>query len=407
MASVLNFFRRQLTAYRNLGVEPGMADFEKRSHYIFNFMLALTLAITVVYATIPYFVLNITHVGLNHVINGSLFIGYAFCVALVYFRKPLASRLIFTTLVQGHIFVFTLLLGWQIGNYLFYLALPALPYVLFHKSRFGIAYAFLTGVLGFGASFAVKKYNLQFVAVTPAMYDGLFLIAFASSFSVVFMVVRLFFKLSRETEIRLQHEKRRSERLLLNILPAEIAERLQNGENTIADHYPKVYVLFADIVGFTQLSSQTTPDEVVRRLNEVFSLIDILVEKYDVEKIKTIGDAYMVVAGIPKSRHDDAGRILGFAKEMLEMVKTMNALELRIGIDVGEATAGVIGTKKFIFDLWGDTVNTASRMESHGEPGKIHVTERVVAGLGGEFAIEERGKIIIKGKGEMKTFFVG
>lgn len=402
MSAAIHYLRRQLTAFRNLGIEPGMADFEKRSHYIFNFLLALTLSITVIYATIPYFVLKITHVGLNHLINGTLLVGYSCCILLVRNRKPFAARIVFTTLVQGHIFVFTFLLGWEIGNYLFYLALPALPYVLFHNSRFGIIYSFVTGLIGFAASFLVKKADLHLVAVTTEMHDGLFLIAFASSFSVIYMVVRLFFKLSRETELRLQHEKKKSERLLLNILPAEIAERLQNGENTIADHYPRVFVLFADIVGFTQLSAATSPGEIVRKLNEVFSLIDVLVEKYDVEKIKTIGDAYMVVAGIPVARADDAERMLGFAKEMLEMVKTMNSLELRIGIDVGEATAGVIGTKKFIFDLWGDTVNTAS----HGEPGKIHVTGRVAKALGEKFAIAERGKMVIKGKGEMQTFFV-
>lgn len=165
-------------------------------------------------------------------------------------------------------------------------------------------------------------------------------------------------------------------------------------------------MVFADIVGFTEISARTPPGELVRRLNEVFSLIDILVEKYDLEKIKTIGDAYMVVAGIPQARPDDLSRIIRFAREILEMVHASNALQLRIGIDVGEATAGVIGTKKFIFDLWGDTVNTASRMESHGEPGKIHVTERVANQLGDEFKKTERGKMLVKGKGEMTTYFI-
>ena len=164
--------------------------------------------------------------------------------------------------------------------------------------------------------------------------------------------------------------------------------------------------LFADIVGFTEISAKTPPGELVRRLNEVFSLIDILVEKYDLEKIKTIGDAYMVVAGIPRAKSDDADRIVHFAKEIIEMVHASNALQLRIGIDLGEATAGVIGTKKFIFDLWGDTVNTASRMESHGEPGKIHVTERVALRLSSDFKKIPRGKMPVKGKGEMETFFV-
>ncbi len=392
--------------YRSIGVRADMPEYEKRSYYIFNTLLLVVLAITLIYAFVPYFLLHIQHVLQNHIINSALFVGYLFCIFLAKWDKPLAARLFFTTLVQGHIFIFTLLIGWDIGNYLFYLALPAIPFVLFHNSRFGVAYAFITGLIGFSASYYIKKTGFHLIRVAPELYDGLFLIAFVSTFTVIFMVVKLFFKLSRHSEERLNLEKRRSERLLLNILPQDIAARLQKGESTIADHYDPVIVLFADIVGFTEISARTPPGEVVRKLNEVFSLIDILVEKYDLEKIKTIGDAYMVVAGIPKARPDDVDRIVHFAKQILEMVHTSNALQLRIGIDIGEVTAGVIGTKKFIFDLWGDTVNTASRMESHGEPGKIHVTERVAAKLGPDFKKIERGKMLVKGKGEMSTYFV-
>lgn len=393
-------------AYRNIGVSDGMPEYEKRSYYIFNVLIAIVMGITLVYAFVPYFVLHIQHKALNNIINWSLFSGYLSCILLAYWNKPLAARLIFTTLVQIHIFIFTLLIGWDIGNYLFYLALPALPYVIFYNNRFGVFYGFFTGLIGFCASYYVKKTGFRLVNVTPEMYDGLFLLAFTSTFIVILLVVKLFFKLSRHSEERLNLEKQRSERLLLNILPGDIAQRLQKGETTIADHYDPVVVVFADIVGFTEISARTPPGELVGRLNEVFSLIDILVEKYDLEKIKTIGDAYMVVAGIPQARPDDLSRIIRFAREILEMVHASNALQLRIGIDVGEATAGVIGTKKFIFDLWGDTVNTASRMESHGEPGKIHVTERVASQLGDEFKKTERGKMLVKGKGEMTTYFV-
>jgi adenylate cyclase len=402
----MNSLKRWIQSYRSIGISDGMPEFEKRSYYIFNFLLAITLFITVIYAFVPYFFLHIQHVFLNHIINSSLFVGYLFCIVLGQMKKPLAARLVFTTFVQGHIFIFTLLIGWEIGNYLFYLALPALPFVIFHKSRFGIAYVFITGFIGFAASFYVKKTGIQFLRVAPEIYDGLFMLAFASTFSVIFFIVKLFFRLSRLAEEKLNLEKKRSERLLLNILPEDIAARLQRGESTIADHYDPVVVLFADIVGFTEISAKTPPGELVGRLNEVFSLIDIMVEKYELEKIKTIGDAYMAVAGIPKARPDDLDRIVQFAKEIIEMVQTSNALQLRIGVDVGEATAGVIGTKKFIFDLWGDTVNTASRMESHGLPGKIHVTERVAAGLGSQFKKTKRGKMPVKGKGEMATFFV-
>lgn len=383
-----------------------MLEFEKRSYYIFNFLLAITILITIAYAIFPYFVLHIHHIRTNHILNSSLLAAYLLCIFLAAKHRPIAARLLYTTFIQFHIFSFTYLIGWDIGNYLFYLAMPALPYVIFYNSRFGVAYGLLTGALGFAGSYYLKKTGYHEYNIDPAIYEGLFLMAFFSTFAVIFLVVRLFFMLSRDSEEKLNLEKRRSERLLLNILPQDIAERLQKGENTIADHYDPVVVLFADIVGFTEISARTPPGELVRRLNEVFSLIDILVEKYDLEKIKTIGDAYMVVAGIPEAKAGDVDRIIHFAREILEMVHASNGLQLRIGIDAGEVTAGVIGTKKFIFDLWGDTVNTASRMESHGEPGKIHVTGRVADKLGAEFTKTERGKMFVKGKGEMITYFI-
>lgn len=403
----MNRIRTWLQDYRAIGVTADMPEYEKRSYYIFNLLLGLTLGITAIYAVVPYFLLHIGHVLLNHALNGTLFLGYLICIFLAKARKPNAARILYTTLVQFHIFAFTLLIGWDIGNYLFYLALPALPYVIFHRSRFGVIYGLTTGLIGFSVSFYLKKISFRIITIPPEIYDGLFLTAFISTFLVIFFVVRLFYRLSRLSEERLNHEKKRSERLLLNILPQDIAARLQQGESTIADHYDPVVVLFADIVGFTEISARTPPGQLVQRLNEVFSLIDILVEKYDLEKIKTIGDAYMVVAGIPRARPDDLARTIEFARETIEMVKASHGIELRVGVDMGEATAGVIGTKKFIFDLWGDTVNTASRMESHGLPGKIHATERVAAQLGPEFARTARGKMIVKGKGEMATFFIG
>jgi len=399
---IKNLFDR----YQNIGVEETMPEYEKRSYYIFNFILALTILITIAYAIFPYFVLHIHHQKTNHLINVSLLLGYLLCLLLAIYRRPFAARILYTTCVQFHIFIFTYLIGWDVGNYLFYLALPAVPYVLFHRSRFGTFYTLFTGVIGFGATYYIKRIGFREILVAPHVYEGLFLMAFVSTFVVILAVIRLFFKLSQTAEARLNTEKRKSERLLLNILPANIASRLTSGETTIADHYNEVVVLFADIVGFTEISARTSPGDLVRKLNEIFSLIDILVEKYQLEKIKTIGDAYMVVAGIPQAEGDDAARMIRFAREVLEMVKHANGIDLRIGVDVGEATAGVIGTKKFIFDLWGDTVNTASRMESHGESGRIHVTERVALLLGDEFQKTARGKMLVKGKGEMATFFV-
>ena len=255
MTGIRGWFER----YRNIGVSEEMPEYEKRSFYIFNFLIAVVLGITLIYALVPYFLLHIQHVLLNHIINSSLFFGYIFCIVLAKYRKPLTARILFTTLVQGHIFIFTLLIGWDIGNYLFYLALPALPYVIFYNSRFGVAYGLITGLIGFVASFYLKKTGFRLIQIAPQIYDGLFLLAFFSTFMVIFLVVKLFFKLSRDSEERLNLEKKRSERLLLNILPSDIAARLQKGESTIADHYNPVVVLFADIVGFTEISAKTPP----------------------------------------------------------------------------------------------------------------------------------------------------
>jgi class 3 adenylate cyclase len=212
-----------------------------------------------------------------------------------------------------------------------------------------------------------------------------------------------------EDQLAVEHE--RSERLLLNILPASISTRLKSGQQSIADGFAEVTVLFADIVGFTELSQRMPPADLVRVLNEVFSRFDELAEKHGLEKIKTIGDAYMVAAGLPVPRADHAVAATKMALEMGDALERVNqaqgtSLEVRIGLNSGPVVAGVIGKKKFIYDLWGDTVNTASRMESHGVKGAVHVSEETAKYLGEGFVLEDRGTIPVKGKGEMRTYLV-
>jgi guanylate cyclase len=201
-------------------------------------------------------------------------------------------------------------------------------------------------------------------------------------------------------------ERERSEMLLLNVLPGPIARRLKGGEVLIADSLPDVGVLFADIAGFTTMSSSIEPDDLVRLLDDVFSGFDDLATRYRLEKIKTIGDAYMVASGLLERRPDHLDDLARMALAMQAAMHRHRALQLRIGIDVGPVVAGVIGRHKFSYDLWGDTVNTASRMESHGVAGAIHVTARVRDRLEGTFSFESRGSTEIKGKGTMTTFFL-
>jgi class 3 adenylate cyclase len=209
----------------------------------------------------------------------------------------------------------------------------------------------------------------------------------------------------------LEAERQRSERLLLNILPEPIVERLKQEPQTIADQFSEVTVLFADVVGFTQLSSQISATELVVLLNQLFSMFDQLTERHGAEKIKTIGDAYMVGAGLPTPRSDHAQAIANLALDMQETVARFSAeqarsLSIRIGINTGPVVAGVIGTKRFIYDLWGDTVNVASRMESQGLAGVIQVSEATYECLKEQYLFKKRGIIQVKGKGEMTAYLL-
>lgn len=210
-------------------------------------------------------------------------------------------------------------------------------------------------------------------------------------------------------EIRGKNEE--NERLLLNILPGPIADRLKRGEETIADHFPEVTVLFSDIVGFTQLSSELPPAELVEVLNEIFSAFDDSARRLGIEKIKTIGDAYMAVAGLTHEIEDPVSSMVEMGLEMFAAVDRVNrrrgtAFQMRIGINCGPVVAGVIGKSKFIYDLWGDAVNLASRMESHGIEGRIQITEQVQRRIADRFRVEERGEIQVKGRGTTKTYLI-
>jgi class 3 adenylate cyclase len=205
-------------------------------------------------------------------------------------------------------------------------------------------------------------------------------------------------------------EQAKSERLLLNVLPAPIAAILRDETRTIADHYDEASVLFADVAGFTPMSATMTPAELVELLNEVFSCFDDLAEKHRLEKIKTIGDCYMVAAGVPVARDDHAVALVRMALDVRDTLARRDfrgrKLSFRIGVNSGPVVAGVIGKKKFIYDLWGDAVNVASRMEAHGKGGEIQITRRTRELLGDRFECVAQGRIEVKGKGEMEIWHV-
>lgn len=215
----------------------------------------------------------------------------------------------------------------------------------------------------------------------------------------------------QQAEKALRHEQQKSEQLLLNILPEAIVEQLMRFQGSLAQRFDEATVLFADIVNFTPMAAQMSPLQLVDLLNRVFSAFDRLVEKYQLEKIKTIGDAYMVVGGVPVPAEGHAAAIADMALEMQRVAQQFTdplgqPLQLRIGMNTGTVVAGVIGIKKFSYDLWGDTVNVASRMESQGTPGKVQVTEATYRYLTDDFLLEPAREMLIKGKGKMPTYYL-
>ena len=214
------------------------------------------------------------------------------------------------------------------------------------------------------------------------------------------------------THLTIDHLRRENERLLLNILPGAIADRLRSGEEGIADRFEEVTVLFADIVGFTQMAASMPAGDVVDLLNDLFSRFDLAARELGIEKIKTIGDAYMAVCGLPDAHEDHADRMVRMALRIQEIAGAFGEergrpLRLRVGINTGPVVAGVIGRSKFIYDLWGDTVNLASRMESYGVPGAVQVTRSVVEKLGDRYPFVSRGSVDVKGKGPVEVWTLG
>lgn len=256
----------------------------------------------------------------------------------------------------------------------------------------------------------LEPFVVRLSYLPPVVRTIFFVMNIGCTSTVVFVLLQ-YFVIQKDATLHLLHvEQAKSEDLLLNILPAKIAGILKGGSRTIADSYDQVSVLFADIVNFTHLSALMAPVELVELLNDVFSYFDTLVNKYQLEKIKTIGDCYMVAAGIPQSRTDHAQILTRMAIEVRDYFARNlfrdKRLNFRIGINSGQVVAGVIGQMKFAYDLWGDVVNTASRMESEGVAGQIQVTSATYALIKDDFFCEPRGVVTVKGKGQMDVWHV-
>jgi len=327
-------------------------------------------------------------------------------------RSRLAAHL---TLVEAfvHVPLASVLLGMDAGYAYFYL--PAACAGLLHfpfRDRFAWAWPM---VMAFVGAVALHLAELNgYEAVIHANYLAITILFYMNAVgSILLMVVSVGYFALAVDRAHMETEEQRvlSERLLQNTLPPSVAERLKAGATYIADSVPAATVLFADLVGFTPLSNRLEKEELIALLNTIFSEFDLIADRHELEKIKTIGDAYLVVGGIPTPLDDHCVRVALMALDMRAAVARMSdeldvPLEVRIGCHTGPVIAGVIGERKFSYDLWGDTVNIASRMESHGEAGEIQVTEEVAAELGDRFVLEERGEIDVKGKGKMRTFYL-
>jgi adenylate cyclase len=393
-------------SYRTAGRPPA----EARAVRLLNTMTMIGIASTLLYA-LRYGMIDLE--GLAPLVLWSLFAVVPLSLPLLLYGFPLqvpvtALYMAITAVLVG----FCFLAGPESGVHFFLLVGPTV--LLFTGSRL-CGHAVFVTMLTVGA-FTVIHMGLlpgpPVAPLPPEVAQVNTVLSIASSMAIIFVALFLALRLASEAEAALEREYQRSESLLLNILPNSIAARLKDRpQEIIADQFDDVTILFADIVGFTPRAGSMSPSELVGFLNGVFSEFDRLTARYGLEKVKTIGDAYMVAGGMPDRRDGHAPLVGRMALDMMRIVdvygaKTAGPVELRIGIHTGPAVAGVIGTQKLFYDVWGDTVNTASRMESLGTAGRIQVTQEAMAALGPDFVFEERGEMEIRGKGKMKLFYL-
>lgn len=301
-------------------------------------------------------------------------------------------------------------LGWGFGGQYYLFALIAIGFIYPWPRLIAALLTILNAIL-FILFYYYAESHLPLFFVPPVQLAIMNIINIATTCAMFAAIMLYFITLFDRAEAALGIEHAKSEALLNNVLPKSIATRLKQDNVTIAEGFSGASILFADIAGFTLFSQQITPQELVNILDEIFSRFDELVEEYGLEKIKTIGDEYMVAAGIPIPREDHAEALAHFAFAMRDALVNYNAtagtnLQMRIGINSGPVVAGVIGKSRFIYDLWGDSVNTASRMESHGQVGEIQITDATRQLLNGKFSFIDRGMVEVKGKGLMQTYFL-
>jgi adenylate cyclase len=332
-------------------------------------------------------------------------------VPLLHRFGDLAGPLAFIAIANAYVLAVLALLGTATGMQIQFLAVAAGSVVFFDPRRaaFPIAISVIAAVLVVLAEIVVPR-DTGVLSAHQLLAN--FVACIAGTMAILFAVIFHAVSAAARSEAAIERERQRSEALLRNILPAPVAERLKGGgERLIADRYEEASVLFADMAGFTARASEMDPADLVRFLDRAFSEFDRLVDRHGLEKIKTTGDAYMVVSGVPVPRADHAPALADLALELQAIARSLGgrdgaALEIRVGLASGPVVAGVVGSKRFFYDVWGDAVNVAARMESTALPGRIQVSPAAFERLQGAFTLEPRGEVEIKGKGRMPTWLL-
>tara|TARA_B100001939_G_scaffold268754_1_gene236312 strand:+ start:15205 stop:16452 length:1248 start_codon:yes stop_codon:yes gene_type:complete len=398
-------------------IRPGDSSDDIRDKKLFIPMLIVAVVLSVIIGLVEYLTLGTLPALLPFVLGAMFFVNLLLLMATG--SIALSHNIAFLSLLT-----IPALNQWSLGGFVATggIAIWGLggPFgAMIFRSRTEALIQFLLFIIVFAVSVLCETWYPSPWPSIPQEASTYLLLGNFSAFMCYIMLNVMHFRLQRDEAQQaltqkhslLQEEQNRSENLLLNVLPERIAQRLKNEPGPIAEGFDNVCIIFADIANFTPLASRIPPTRLVSILNQIFSRFDDIADTYGLEKIKTLGDAYMAAAGLPEKvdrpAHRCAEAALAMQKALREMqIREAPDIQLRIGIHCGPVVAGVIGRKKFIYDLWGDAVNTASRMESHGSEGRIHLSTEAKNLLEAEFELENRGTIDIKGKGPMETAYL-
>lgn len=406
----MKFLKQIWTKTLNIGVTNGLHEKDAKFIRLTN-AIAIIVGIwlfSIIPSLLPYYPSS------QYIIYNSLFFPVIWLLVLYFNHKGwyTFAKLFFSYTAMTCVVFNSLQAGRESDNHLFLLLISVMAFYTYPPRQ--LKYISRVSISALILFIAVEVYLTNkgpIIQAPPEFFQLGRLITLVALCVLVYIVTLFNYKTLHKAQDLLEIEHQKSESLLLNILPPTIADRLKSKNEIIADKTNEATILFADIVDFTVLSQTMEPERIVSLLNDIFSEFDTIIKTHNLEKIKTIGDAYMVASGIPESREDHCEAVALCALDMLSSIKNgisedSKNFKIRIGIHTGPVVAGVIGKSKFIYDLWGDSVNTASRMESHGAEGKIHVSKDVYQKLKNKFLFEEKREIQVKGKGIMETYFL-